>query len=68
MIGIEFDDADGEPSKEIADAIVQKCLEKKLLVITCGNKGQVIRLMPPLTLSDSEAEKACEILEQCLTI
>jgi 4-aminobutyrate aminotransferase len=68
MIGIEFDDAKGGPSKEIADAIVQKCLEKKLLVITCGTSGQVIRLMPPLTLSDSEAEKACEILEQCMTM
>lgn len=68
MIGIEFDDAKGGPSKEIADAVIQKCLEKKLLAITCGTNGQVIRLMPPLTLSDSEAEKACEILEQCMTI
>jgi 4-aminobutyrate aminotransferase len=68
MIGIEFDDAKGGPSKEIADAVVQKCLEKKLLVLTCGTGGQVIRLMPPLTLSDSEAEKACEILEQSMTM
>jgi 4-aminobutyrate aminotransferase len=68
MIGIEFDDANGAPSKEIADAVVEKCLEKKLLVITCGTGGQVIRLMPPLTISDSEAEKACEILEQSMTL
>jgi 4-aminobutyrate aminotransferase len=68
MIGIEFNDGHGEGSKEIADAIVEKCLDNKLLVITCGNKGQVIRLMPALTLSDSEAEKACEILEKCMTM
>jgi len=68
MIGIEFNDEKGQGSKEVADAIVEKCLEHKLLVITCGNKGQVIRLMPPLTLSDSEAEKACDILEKCMVM
>jgi 4-aminobutyrate aminotransferase len=66
MIGIEFDDENGDPSNELAEEFAEKCLLNKLLVLTCGNKGQVVRLIPPLTLSDAEAEKACTILTQCM--
>lgn len=68
MIGIEFDRPDGEPSRPIAKHVMNKCLEHKMLVLNCGPHGQVIRLMPPLTLSDAEAEKACEILEKSMDI
>lgn len=68
MIGIEFNDKRGGPSKQVTDQVVRNCLERKLLVITCGLHGQVIRLIPPLTMSDAEAEKACEILEASMTI
>lgn len=68
MIGIELDGPGGEPSRAIAKHVMQRCLENKLLVINCGEHGQVIRLMPSLTISDSEAQKACEILEKCMDI
>ncbi len=68
MIGIEFNRPDGEPSRPITKHIMQRCLEKKLLVLNCGEHGHVIRLMPALTISDAEAEKACEILEECMDI
>jgi len=68
MIGIDFDDKDGNPSKEIAEKVAEKCLENKLIVLTCGIRGQVIRLIPALNISDSEAEKAMEILEKCLAL
>lgn len=67
MIGIEFNDKDGGPSKELADKVAERCFEHKMIVLTCGNAGQVIRLIPPLTMSDSEAEKALEILEKSMT-
>ncbi len=68
MIGIEFNRPDGEPSRPITKHVMQNCLENKLLVLNCGEHGHVIRLMPPLTISDAEAEKACEILEKCMDI
>lgn len=68
MIGIEFNDENGEPSKEIADQVAAKCLEQKLIVLTCGNRGQVIRLIPPLNITDADAEKACENLEKAMTL
>ena len=68
MIGIEFIRPDGEGSRPIAKHVMQRCLENKLLVLNCGEHGQVIRLMPSLNISDSEIEKACEILEKCMDI
>ncbi|CAN5478606.1 aspartate aminotransferase family protein [soil metagenome] len=66
MIGIEFNDSHGEPSKEHADKVAERCLENKMIVLTCGVAGQVIRLIPPLTMSDAECDKALEILEKCM--
>ncbi len=68
MIGLEFNDDKGEPSKEIADQVAAKCLEQKMIVLTCGQRGQVIRLIPPLNISDADAEKACEILEKAMKL
>lgn len=67
MIGIEFDDKDGRPSKEIAEKVAERCIEQKLIVLTCGIRGQVIRLIPALNISDSEAEKAMDIVEKSMT-
>ncbi len=67
MIGIEFNDKNGGPSKELADKVAERCLEHKMIVLTCGNAGQVIRLIPPLNISDADADKAMEILEKAMT-
>ncbi|HNG22048.1 MAG TPA: hypothetical protein PLI59_22855, partial [Candidatus Obscuribacter sp.] len=57
----------GGPSKELADKVAERCLEQKMIVLTCGNAGQVIRLIPPLNISDADAQKACDILEKAMT-
>ncbi len=68
MIGIEFNDKDGNPSKEIAEQVAERAFENKLLLLTCGSHGQVIRLIPPLNMSDAECEKGIEILEKAMTL
>jgi len=68
MMAIEFSDKDGNPSKENAEKAVAKCFENKLLVLTAGSHGHVIRLIPPLNLSDDEAESALKILEKCMSV
>ncbi|HEY9679669.1 MAG TPA: aminotransferase class III-fold pyridoxal phosphate-dependent enzyme [Drouetiella sp.] len=67
MLGIEFNDEHGKPSKDIAEKVAERCLENKLLVLTCGVRGQVIRLIPALNISDEDADKALTILEKCMT-
>ncbi len=56
MIGIELT-VDGAP-------VVKACLEHRLLV-NCTHTT-VLRLLPALTLSDSECEEGCSILEEVL--
>jgi 4-aminobutyrate aminotransferase len=68
MIGIEFNDKHGNPSHDICERVAQKCFEDKLIVLTCGTHSQVVRVIPPLNLSDAEAEKGCEILEKSMTL
>lgn len=68
MVGVEFNDATGNPSKEIAEKVAARCFENKLLVLTCGNHGQVIRLIPPLNISDKECEEGLAILEKAMTL
>lgn len=46
-----------------AREIVEKCISKGAIPLTAKNK---IRLLPPLTISDKELEKAVSILCECL--
>ncbi len=68
MIAVEFNDQHGNPSKEIAEKVAERCIENKMIVLTCGTHGQVIRLIPPLNISDVDAEKALEILEKSIAL
>ena len=54
MIGIEFSDSESQSSTEIVQQIRSTCLSRNLLLVSCGPKGNVIRLMPPLTITKSE--------------
>jgi predicted acetylornithine/succinylornithine family transaminase len=56
MIGVELS-TDGVP-------IVNQCLRRGLL-INCTH-GTVIRLLPPLILTDDELKEGCDILEEVL--
>ena len=66
MIGLEFMDSAGLPDAERVDAIRAACLQSGLLVLGCGLDDNVIRLVPPLTLSDEEVEQGLRILEQAI--
>ena len=46
-----------------AREVVEKCISKGVIPLTAKNK---IRLLPPLTITDEELEKAVSILCECL--
>lgn len=66
MIGIEFNEPDGSPSHDIAEKVAANCIQNKLIVLTCGSSGHVIRLIPPLNVSDEDVEKGLSILEKAI--
>jgi predicted acetylornithine/succinylornithine family transaminase len=43
--------------------IVKKCMEKGLLIITSG-AGNVLRFVPPLIITEKDADRALDILEE----
>ena len=51
----------------MAAAVQQQCLDDGMIVLTCGPRENVLRLIPPLTITDDEAELALAILERALT-
>ncbi|MFJ8165147.1 diaminobutyrate--2-oxoglutarate transaminase family protein [Streptomyces sp. NPDC096136] len=56
MLGIEIVDPDtGAAAPALAAAIRQECLDRGLIVELGGRHGAVVRLLPPLTLTDEQA-------------
>jgi len=66
MIGVEIVRADGAPDPERLEKIMQKCLEKGLIIIDCGVDKNVARLIPPLNITSEELLKAIDIFEEAL--
>ncbi|WP_446220699.1 aspartate aminotransferase family protein [Micromonospora sp. IBHARD004] len=66
MIALEFVGPDGAPNPAAAAALLEETRERGLLVGKGGLYGNVIRLAPPMTLTQAEAEEALEILTQSI--
>lgn len=66
MIAAEFNDAAGQPSAEIAKSIQQQALAQGLILLTCGVQGNVIRFLYPLTIPQTQFDKALELLSAIL--
>lgn len=63
MIGVEFRTVDRKPDKATAKAVVQACLESKLMLLTCGAWDNTIRFIPPLMVSKEQVDQALDIFE-----
>jgi 4-aminobutyrate aminotransferase/(S)-3-amino-2-methylpropionate transaminase len=55
-----------EPAADEAKALVELCLEKGLVVLSCGTLGNVMRMLMPLVIEDDQLEKGLSILEEGL--
>ncbi|MDM5339495.1 aspartate aminotransferase family protein [Fictibacillus enclensis] len=64
MIGIEIvDPVTGDPNGEGVINILNKSLEKGVLFYLCGNEGEVIRMIPPLTVNKEQIDEGLSLLE-----
>ena len=66
MIGIEFRDGAGAPAATLVHELAAAALRRDLLVLTCGTYGNVVRLIPPLTIPEDELDEALDRLEDAL--
>ena len=60
IIGVEFEDSN------LADNISKACFDRGLVIETAGIDGQVLKLLPPLTVTDEELKRGLSIIEDAL--
>jgi 4-aminobutyrate aminotransferase len=56
MLGVELVDA------AAAEAVQRRCLDDGLIVLTCGPADNVLRLIPPLTVTEDELDQGLDTL------
>ncbi|MCX2750102.1 4-aminobutyrate--2-oxoglutarate transaminase [Arthrobacter sp. MI7-26] len=63
MLAIELVQAGSkEPNAELTKAVAAACLQEGVIILTCGTYGNVIRLLPPLVISDELLLDGLEVL------
>ncbi len=62
MVGVELVKQDGTPDKDLQRKIRKVCLDSGMVLLSCGPHDNVLRLIPPLNISQAELDEGWEIL------
>ena len=62
MLAFEFVEQSGDRAK----AVLAEAFDRGLILLSCGLHGNVIRLLPPLTIPDADLDEGVAILEEAL--
>jgi 4-aminobutyrate aminotransferase len=66
MVATEFTSGNRQPDKAITKAVQVACIERKMLLLTCGSYENVIRWIPPLVVNEQQVDDALTIFEEAL--
>jgi 4-aminobutyrate aminotransferase len=66
MIGVELVNPDGTPNQAAAARVLDRARENGLLIGKGGLHGNVLRLAPPMTLTEDEADEALRKLTEAI--
>jgi len=66
MLGVEMVSAPNKPDGDRAARILKHCEQNGMLMLRCGSHGQVVRWLPPLTVTEAEMEQAVNLFEAAL--
>jgi 4-aminobutyrate aminotransferase len=66
MVGCEFTTPAGKPDKDSAKKVAQACMERRLMLLTCGAWDNVIRWIPPLVVNEEQINQALAIFGEAL--
>jgi 4-aminobutyrate aminotransferase/(S)-3-amino-2-methylpropionate transaminase len=66
MVAVEFvmGPDDKEANFEFCEEFVSKCLEKRIILLKAGKYKNIIRILSPLVISDSEINTSLQIMEE----
>ncbi|WP_394280091.1 4-aminobutyrate--2-oxoglutarate transaminase [Microbacterium sp.] len=67
MIAAEFvDPATGAPDAALTSAVAKAAIADGVIVLTCGTYGNVIRFLPPLSISDELLSEGLDVVASAL--
>lgn len=67
MIAAEFvDPATGAPDAALTSAVAKACITQGVIVLTCGTYGNVIRFLPPLSITDELLDDGLDVVAAAL--
>lgn len=66
MIGVELVNPDGSPNGEAGHQLIERAWDERTLLITAGSDDQVIRIVPPLNVTQEQAETFLDVFSTCL--
>ncbi len=67
MTAIEFPDEDGTPAPQVWEKVRKRCLELKLLTLSCGVNNNGMRFATPLNVKKEEIDQGLSILRKALS-
>jgi 4-aminobutyrate aminotransferase/(S)-3-amino-2-methylpropionate transaminase len=68
MIAAEFvDPATGEPDAALTAAVAKASIAQGVIVLTCGTYGNVIRFLPPLSITDDLLHEGLDVVAAALS-
>ncbi|WP_298211228.1 aspartate aminotransferase family protein [Ferrimicrobium sp.] len=68
MQALEFVTEAGDPNQSLANAVQRSAVDQGLLLLACGALGNVIRVIPPLTVSYDEISSGLKKLDAALAM
>ncbi len=66
MQAVELVNEDGQPDHQKASQITEHLFSKKILILTCGAKGQAVRFIPPLNVAESLLDEVVDAVAEAL--
>ena len=65
-MAIELVDEHGAPDVALTNRVAKHCHVNGVVVLTCGTDGNVIRLLPPLSISDELLREGIRVIGEAL--
>jgi 4-aminobutyrate aminotransferase len=68
MVGLELAEPETlRPRPDLVKGILKGALDRRLLLLSCGTRGQVVRVIPPLVTTDDEIDRAVQVIGETLS-
>ncbi|MEM6282543.1 MAG: aminotransferase class III-fold pyridoxal phosphate-dependent enzyme [Chloroflexota bacterium] len=66
MVGVEFRDENHNPLPDVMKAVLHGCLDRRLMLLSCGSYGNTLRWIPPLIVTQEQIDTAVDLFAEAV--